>query len=819
MSRSADEAADVLFSGRGEMRALCRAFDWAASPLGPVTGWSQSLRAAVGIVLASRHPMFLWWGPELIQFYNDDYRPILGSGGRHPRALGARGREFWSDVWVAIGPQVDQVMTGGDATWHEDQYLPIERNGRLEDVWWTYGYSPVRDDDGRIGGTLVVCQETTQRVVAERERATTETARDDHRAARVLDQIADEHLTMDSEFRILSLNAAAERGLGKTRDEFVGRTHWDAFPASVGSEAERQYRRVVAERIEAHFTHHYVGEGYDLHLEIDAYPTDEGGAAIFWRDISGRIRAEQVMRESEAKYHTLFDAIDVGFCVIEVQFDAKDRPVNYRYLETNPAFVQQSGIVNAVGRTVRELIPAIEAHWFETYGLVARTGESIRFQSGSETMGRWFDLFAFRIGEPEQRRVAVLFTDVSAARIAEREREQLLRALEVERARLEEVFRRAPSFIAVLRGPDYVFEVVNEAYRQLVGHREILGLPFLEAVPEIRGQGYTELLEQVRQTGEPLVGRETPALIQRTPGAPLETRYLDFVMQAFTEADGTRSGVVAHGSDVTEQVLARRDVERLLAESKQVLAETERARADAEAARGEAEAANRAKGEFLAVMSHELRTPLNAIGGYAELLEMGIRGAVTDQQRDDLRRIQASQRHLLGLINEVLNYAKLETGAVHYDIVDVRLREALAVAEALVAPQARAKGLTLTIANSPLSLTVRADEEKLRQIIINLLSNALKFTGNGGQIEITCAAAGANAFVRVSDTGVGIPADKLDMIFEPFTQVRSDLTRLHEGTGLGLAISRDLARGMSGELTVQSALGLGSVFTLSLPIA
>src|SRR3954469_25516283 len=166
-----DPAADRLFAGPGEMRALCRAFDWATTPLGPVSDWSHALRTTVDIVLASRNPMFIWWGPELIQLYNDAYRPSLGQGDRHPRALGARGLEFWTDIWDAIGPQIEQVMTTGKPTWHEDQYLPIERNGRLEDVWWTYGYSPVRGDDGRIAGTLVVCLETTSRMAAERERA------------------------------------------------------------------------------------------------------------------------------------------------------------------------------------------------------------------------------------------------------------------------------------------------------------------------------------------------------------------------------------------------------------------------------------------------------------------------------------------------------------------------------------------------------------------------------------------------------------------------------------------------------------------------
>ena len=947
---TADVNGDRVFAGPGEMRERCRAFEWASTPLGPVAGWSQSLRTTVSTLLASRNPMFLWWGPELVQIYNDAYRPSLGEGGRHPRALGTPGKLFWTDIWETIGPQIEQVMSGGEATWHEDQYIPIERNGRTEDVWWTYGYSPVVDDDGSIGGTLVVCQETTQRVLAsmEREKLLAETARAERRVTRVLEQVSDEHLTMDADFRILSVNAAAERALGRPREALIGRTHWEAFPASVGTPLERQYRCVLADRVEAHFTYHYTGEDYDRHLEIDAYPTDEGGIALFWRDVSEQVRAERRVREaaerlraiydgtyeyiglldlngkvldanraslefagssrddvigrpfwqtpwfastpgapeivrrsllraaagefvryeahlrrpsgegrtfdislhpvrdergnvvlivpegrditerqrteaalrsSEERYRALFESLDQGFCVIEIILDGEGQPVDYRFIEANPAFVKQTGLTNAVGRLARDAVPDLESHWTETYGRVALTGESVRFENRSVPMGRWFDVFAFPLGALERRRVALLFTDITASKVSATERERLLGAIQVERARLMEVFRRAPSFIVAFRGKEMSYEFVNEAYYQLVGHRDIIGKPLYEALPEMRGQGFKELLDRVFETGEPWVGRETPVSLQRTPGSALETRYLDMVFQALAESDGTRSGVVAHGSDVTEQVLARREVERLLAESERARTEAEEARAESEIARAEAEAANRAKGEFLAVMSHELRTPLNAIGGYAELMEMGIRGPVTSLQQEDLRRIQTSQRHLLGLINEVLNYAKLETGTVHYDLCDVRVREALGSAESLVAPQARAKGLSLVVEDCAPSIIVRADAEKLRQILVNLLSNAVKFTDAGGRIAISTVAEEQRVLVRVSDTGIGILPDKLDSIFDPFVQVRSDLTRPHEGTGLGLAISRDLARGMDGDLTVDSRPGAGSTFTLVLPTA
>jgi len=236
-------------------------------------------------------------------------------------------------------------------------------------------------------------------------------------------------------------------------------------------------------------------------------------------------------------------------------------------------------------------------------------------------------------------------------------------------------------------------------------------------------------------------------------------------------------------------------------------------------ARRAAEAANEAKTQFLAVMSHELRTPLNAIGGYAELLLMGIRGHVTPDQQADLERIQRSQRNLLSLINDILNYAKLEAGHVEFDIDKVPLHPLLMDLEPLITPQLRARELTYDYTGCDPSLNGWGDAEKIRQIILNLLSNAIKFTETGGTIAITCAAEDDKLRVIVRDTGIGIPPDKLSSVFEPFVQLERKLTSAHEGTGLGLAISRDLARGMGGDLIARSTIGKGSEFELRLRLA
>ena len=270
--------------------------------------------------------------------------------------------------------------------------------------------------------------------------------------------------------------------------------------------------------------------------------------------------------------------------------------------------------------------------------------------------------------------------------------------------------------------------------------------------------------------------------------------------------------------------------ERLLSEDDITLAENlasrsalalDRARmyGEAVALRARAESASEAKSAFLSMMSHELRTPLNAIGGYVELLGMEIHGPLTAEQRVDLERIRTNQRYLVGLITDLLNLTKVGSGQLIYHIADIDVRELLAESVALIHPLIGQKGLHVDKVACDGQFTARADREKVIQILVNLLSNSIKFTPAGGRILVDCTRTSSAILLRVTDSGMGIAAEKLEVIFDAFVQVKSDSLGHEGGVGLGLAISRGLARAMHGDLTVESTLGEGSRFTLTLPIA
>ncbi|HET6762801.1 MAG TPA: ATP-binding protein [Longimicrobiaceae bacterium] len=505
--------------------------------------------------------------------------------------------------------------------------------------------------------------------------------------------------------------------------------------------------------------------------------------------------ANRALRVSEERVRDVLEQAPVAVAVMEGP-DHVFTIVSPRYAES------PGGGRPLVGRPVREAFPEVESQGFiEVMDQVYHTGvpydspeRSVWLERDGVREELFFDVGYEPLRDPSGNvyAIASVAMDVTAQVRARRQLDEARQEAERAREHLRRTFEQAPVGIAVLEGPRHVYVLANPPYETLVGRGGLVGKTVPEAFPELAGQGIYEALDQVYATGQPFVPGETRLRFRLRPELEPEERVVNFTYQPLRDEADRVYGISVVIIDVTDQVRGREM----------------------------AEAANRAKAEFLASMSHELRTPLNAIAGYADLLLLGVRGELGEEQRRDVERIRRSGQHLLSLINDILNFARIEAGQLHYDIERVRVAPLLADLEPLVTPQVTQRGLTLVMDRdaAPGDLAVRADEEKTRQILLNLVTNAIKFTEPGGRITLSWAREDARVAIRVADTGRGIAPEQQAQIFDPFVQVDRHLTsESQQGVGLGLAISRDLARAMGGDLGVESAPDEGSTFTLWLP--
>lgn len=556
---------DFLSNG-GEMGALMRAHDWDATSLGKPQQWPELLKTTVRLLLTSNHPMFIWWGKDLIQFYNDAYRKTMGPE-RHPSALGQRGRECWDEIWDIIGPQIEFVMAGGGATWHEDQLVPVTRHGSREDVWWTYGYSPI-EDSGGVQGVLVVCKDVT---------------------------------------------------------------------------VEHQSREQL-------------------------------------RELNGQL-VEQI-RQREA--------------------------------------AQQ-----------RE---------------------------------------AFEMGER-----------LNAERLLAAQRQ-------AESERLHTLFQQAPGLVAVLRGPDHVFEFANEAYARFVGERDFLGKPVRQALPDVDGQGFFELLDEVFYTGKPFSAMDVPLLLRRRPGGPLTQSYVDFVYQPISDADNKVSGIFIEGFDVTERKLTAQKLQD----------------------------ADRRKDEFLAMLAHELRNPLAPLKNAADLLSLLLRDDTRLQHVHGL--ISRQVRHMTGLIDDLLDVSRVNSGLIVLDKQPLDIQHIVMESIEQVQPliDARRHHLVVELNSDP--AVVVGDHKRLVQVFANLLQNSAKYTPEGGNLSLTVQTQADQVTIDIRDNGIGIDDDLLPHVFELFTQGKRSSDRSQGGLGLGLALVHNLVALHGGRVAAATdGQGKGSTFTVVLP--
>lgn len=490
-------------SGDGEMAQRIRAHDWAATPLGPIETWPFSLKLTVDLTLSSPVPTILLWGPVDMQIYNDRWRDVMST--KHPGALGQPTHECFPEIAHTMAPLYERVRRG-EGVVLQDMLLPVVRRGEQHDAWWNVNCLPVRDERGAVAGILCTVVESTAIVLAELERVAATTAlRESEERQVFLLKLSDamRPLTDPVEIQRAAMKLLAEHFDVMRASYFEVEADQDAFTLTARYERNAapipnrmrlsDFAPEMAAAYRAGRTLVFRDTETDLQLGSQpaayrplgirawaAVPLVKSGRLLAIvgmhartpRDWTGidvklledvadrtwaaveRARAEAALRESEEKYRSLFERIDEGFCIIEMIFDGPT-PVDYRFVEVNPAFEHHTGIVNAQGRLMRDIAPHHEQHWFDYYGEIAVSGQGMRFEAPAKALGdRWYDLNAFPVGEPSQRRVAMVFSDITQRQrdaAILRESEERLRTAVTERDELlKELHHRVKNNLQVV---------------------------------------------------------------------------------------------------------------------------------------------------------------------------------------------------------------------------------------------------------------------------------------------------------------------------------------------------------------------------------
>ena len=613
------------------------------------------------------------------------------------------------------------------------------------------------------------------------------------------------------EHRYQLQNEAHRKMVGQ--DDILGKPFWEAFP-----KAAEQLLPILDRIYES-------GEPYEVKRQKVTFDKtgsakgEEGDFALSWHplfgadgkvdgviaattDIADQVQMEVQLRHSEMHYRSLFDSIDEGFCIIEMIFDLDGHPVDYRFCETNAAFQQQTGLHDAVGNTMRELIPHHEQHWFDIYGQVARTGEPVRFENEAKALGRWYDVYAFRIDNPGEYRVALLFKDITRQKQADdalhNSENQALEAADLARAerhRLDAVLQAVP--VGIVVSDEYGgISLANAAHRRLWGGPERM----TQSVGEF-GDYRGWWADDSHRHGQPLKPDDWPtARILRGEDVThdvikIESFHLPPVQcillvsgAPIRDAKGKIVGAVVAEQDISERVR----VEEALRQ------------------------AGRQKDEFLAMLAHELRNPLAPIAAAGDLLAFGRLDEARVRQTSAI--ISRQVRHMAGLVDDLLDISRVTRGLIRLEQTRLDAKRVVADAVEQVRPLIEARRHRLSVHTPPEPAFVMGDQKRLVQVLTNLLTNAAKYTQEGGSIDLGMEVIGDQVRLTVTDNGMGMALELIERAFELFAQAERTPDRSQGGLGIGLALVKGLVELHGGSIAVTSeGIGQGSRFTVCLP--
>lgn len=806
-----------FLSGGGEMGEITRSHNWAATELGPPEQWPLSLRTLLGVVLHAASPMVLFWGKELTCFYNDAYRPTLGQDGKHP-AVGKKASELFPEAWPYIGPVLEGVINTGEPVWFEDQFIPIFRNGNVEDVYWTFSYSPVYDDSGAINGVFVTCTETTEKVhirkaLEERESwfSTMSEGTD------ILIAVADE------ESNATYFNNAWTELTGRPLESLLNY----GWAELIHPEDKQGFLDLYLNsfRKQKGFTGEFRILGKDgayrwLLLTGPPRFNRDGTFAGYLSasiDITGRKEAEENFNESRERLRAVVESAPFPIGV----YVGREMRIEL----TNQAILDVWGKGNdVVGKLYAEVLPELSnqssggASIYEQLDKVYTTG--IPFHARNQrvdlvvngNLQPFYFNYSFTPLFDANRNVygvmntAAEITDLVMARMQVEQSEKNFR----------NIILQAPVAMCLMLGPDHIVEIANDSMIALWGkpREEVMGKPIFEGLPDAREQGLEQLIAGVYTTGETFTANEMPVQLVRH-GNP-ETVYQNFVYEPYRDGgNGTILGVLAISIDVTSQVLARHKIEEIVNERTQEL----------EQANNSLQKSNAELAQFAYIASHDLQEPLRKISVFTQMLEAKIGGSIDSKSADYLNKIKTSSLKMQALIRDVLAFSQLakENEIFTATNLNLVLDDIVNDYELLI----EQKEASIHYKNLPV---IEAIPLQMSQLFNNLVSNSLKFARTDRKPVITIAATmlsdeekTKNGFeplqeyyhIRFTDNGIGFKPEYATKIFNIFQRLHGKSE--YEGTGIGLAMCKKIALNHGGRLDAEGSSEDGAVFNVYLP--
>lgn len=815
------------------MGALMRETRWSETTLGPVEAWPQSLRTAVSILLDSRFGMYIAWGPQYAQLYNDGYRPILGAT-KHPAALGGLASVTFAESWNIIGPMFDEVRRG-NATGSDDWMLPLDRNGYLEECFFTFSYSPIRDESGGVGGVHVTVTETTQRVLGERRLRVLHALAEEAVAKRTDDEVVAAAITAlsrapeDVPFALLYVPTGRGTEL-RLAGSFGIPANGGGAPATLSPEPEEPWPTAralesagvtVVEGLAARFgviTSSFWNEAVRTAVMI---PVARSGvpspAALLIAGVSPRRAFDAPYEEFfvRAASHVARGLDEARLAEVERRLVDEERQRLYAHFQqapfavavlrgpsfivelANPAALEVWGKTPAlIGQRLLAGFPELVGQPFVDYlENVVTTGQPYH---GKAVLGRMprgpggalVDVYFNFVYSPLRDRhgtvegVLVAGFDVTTEIVAARE-------LEEAQQLFKSVVDNVPELAWTARADGHI-DYYNQRWYEYTG----------TTFDEMAGWGWKAvhdpaMLDRVTAAWQQSLASGTPFEMEfPLRGQDGTFRWFLTRVRPLRDANGTIVRWFGTNTNIDERV-------RLLASEK--------------SARSEAERSSRAKDEFLAIVSHELRNPLNAMLGWTRLLRSG--SIPAERQARALETIERNATNQAQLIEDLLDVSRIVSGKLPLAVETVGMARIVEMAIDSARPAMDAKELRVSMVLDD-QVVLSGDPTRLHQIVWNLLTNATKFTPRGGSIRVVLRRDGSQLELSVTDSGRGIEPAFLPHVFERFRQADASTTKSFGGLGLGLAITKSLVEMHGGTITAASdGVDRGATFVVRFPVA